>query len=92
MNEDTRKKVDVRLARIAGQVTGIRNMVSDERYCVDILLQLSAAISALKRVEHIVLESHLDTCVVAALQSNDETEREQKIQEVMEVIATFGKQ
>lgn len=67
-------------------------MVSDERYCVDILLQLSAAISALKRVEHIVLESHLDTCVVAALQSNDETEREQKIQEVMEVIATFGKQ
>ncbi len=67
-------------------------MVSDERYCVDILLQLSAAISALKRVEHIVLESHLDTCVVAALQSNDEKEREQKIQEVMEVIATFGKQ
>ncbi len=92
MDNEARKKADVRLARIEGQVKGIRNMVDSGRYCVDILLQLSAVISALKRVEDLVMESHLNTCVVDALQSDDESKRTEKIREVMEVMATFRRQ
>lgn len=92
MDSTARKKADVRLARIEGQVKGIRNMVESGRYCVDILLQLSAVISALKRVEDLVMESHLNTCVVDALQSDDEAQRSEKIKEVMDVMATFRRQ
>ena len=71
---------------------GIRNMVQQERYCVDILLQLSAVISALKKVEDMVLENHLNTCVREAMHSNDEEDQKQKVKELIEVMATFRKQ
>lgn len=92
MDSAVRKKADVRLARIEGQVKGIRNMVESGRYCVDILLQLSAVISALKKVEDLVMENHLNTCVVDAFQSDDESQRSEKIREVMDVMATFRRQ
>ena len=88
MDTTARKKADVRLARIEGQVRGIRTMVENGRYCVDILLQLSAVISALKKVEDLVMENHLNTCVVDAFQSDDESQRSEKIREVMDVMAT----
>jgi DNA-binding FrmR family transcriptional regulator len=92
MDSAVRKKADVRLARIEGQVKGIRNMVESGRYCVDILLQLSAVISALKKVEDLVMENHLNTCVVDALKSEDEEQRKEKIKEVVDVMATFRRQ
>ncbi|HOE85380.1 MAG TPA: metal-sensitive transcriptional regulator [Sphaerochaeta sp.] len=92
MDTTARKKADVRLARIEGQVRGIRTMVENGRYCVDILLQLSAVISALKKVEDLVMENHLNTCVVDAFQSDDESQRSEKIREVMDVMATFRRQ
>lgn len=67
-------------------------MVESGRYCVDILLQLSAVISALKKVEDLVMENHLNTCVVDAFQSDDERLRDEKIREVMDVMATFRRQ
>ena len=67
-------------------------MVENGRYCVDILLQLSAVISALKKVEDLVMENHLNTCVVDAFQSDDESQRSEKIREVMDVMATFRRQ
>jgi len=70
-------------------VKGIRNMVQQDRYCVDILLQLSAVISALKKVEDLVMENHLNTCVVDAMRSNDEAERDGKIKELMDVMSSF---
>ena len=92
MDTTARKKADVRLARIEGQVRGIRTMVENGRYCVDILLQLSAVISALKKVEDLVMENHLNTCVVDAFQSDDESQRSEQIREVMDVMATFRRQ
>ena len=92
MDTTARKKADVRLARIEGQVRGIRTMVENGRYCVDILLQLSAVISALKKVEDLVMENHLNTCVVDALKSEDEEQRKEKIKEVVDVMATFRRQ
>ncbi len=87
-----KKKIDPRLARIEGQVKGIRNMVQSDRYCVDILLQLSAVVSALKKVEDLVMENHLNTCVSDALRQGDEEKRAAKVKEVMDVMASFRRQ
>ena len=92
MKQETKKKIDPRLARIEGQVKGIRAMVQNDRYCVDILLQLSAVISALKKVEDLVMENHLNTCVTDALKSEDEQESQLKIAELMDVMAKFRRQ
>ncbi|MGD9928074.1 MAG: metal-sensitive transcriptional regulator [Sphaerochaeta sp.] len=92
MIQEIKTKLDPRLARIEGQVKGIRNMVQEDRYCVDILLQLSAVISALKKVEDMVMENHLNTCVADAMRSNDGDEQKQKVGELMDVIAKFRRQ
>ncbi len=89
MDERTRKKTDSRLARIEGQVKGIRKMVEVDRYCIDILTQISAVISALKGVEEIVMEHHLHTCVAHAMQKEDPEEKQLKIIEVMDVFKRF---
>jgi len=92
MKAEVKQKIDPRLARIEGQVKGIRNMVQSDRYCVDILLQLSAVISALKKVEDLVMENHLNTCVVDAIRSDNDAGREEKIKELMDVMANFRRQ
>ena len=89
MNEHTKNKVDSRLARIEGQVKGIRKMVENDRYCIDIITQTSAVISALKGVEEIVLEHHLQSCVTHAMQQNDPQEKQVKIDEVMNIFKRF---
>ena len=59
-----RKKVTARVNRIAGQVTGIQRMVEEDRYCVEILNQISAVRSALDALGVELLTQHLETCVV----------------------------
>ena len=53
-----------RLNRAIGQLGGVKNMIDDNRYCGDVLLQLAAAERAIHRVSELVLENHLHTCVV----------------------------
>jgi DNA-binding FrmR family transcriptional regulator len=90
MKPDTVDKAQNRLKRIAGQVAGIQRMIDDERYCVDVLLQIAAVQAALDRVGKIVLESHVETCVADALDSGSRRERRQKVEELMEVFSRFG--
>lgn len=92
MDDKTRKTVDSRLARIEGQVRGLRKMVEADRYCIDILTQSSAVVSALKRVEDIMMEYHLHTCVADAMQNDDRQEKQEKIGEVMDAITKFRRQ
>jgi CsoR family transcriptional regulator, copper-sensing transcriptional repressor len=80
-----------RLRRIEGQIRGIQKMVEDERYCVDILTQISAVVAALHGVEDQVMENHLNTCVADAMRSDDAGEKAQKIDEIMTVVSKFRK-
>ena len=91
MKEDVRNQVLGRLKRISGQVGGIQRMVEEDRYCVDVLLQVAAAEAALDRVGHLVLASHVDTCVSRALESGRPKERRQKMDELLEVFSKFGR-
>ena len=61
MSPDTKEKVEARLKRVAGQMSGIQKMVEDDRYCVDVLMQISAARAALAKVSKMLLESHIQT-------------------------------
>ncbi len=70
-----------RLNRIAGQIEGIKKMISEGRYCMDIIIQLHAARSAIKSVERNILKKHIQHCVASSFAS--ENEREEKIDELV---------
>ncbi len=76
-----------RLRRIAGQVNGVERMVDEERYCIDILTQISAVRSALDRVAIAVLDDHARHCVAAA----SEGKRDERTTEMMDAVARLLK-
>ena len=75
-----------RLGRIEGQVRGLARMVEDDRYCIDIVTQISAVRAALRRVEEEVLRDHVAHCVEHAIASGDKADQRRKIAELMEVV------
>lgn len=80
-----------RLNRIAGQVEGIKKMITDRRYCPDILIQLRAIRAAVHAVESRILESHLEACVTEAFHAGDEAVRAQKISELKDLYLKSGR-
>ena len=86
MRNDIKASVQKRLGRIEGQVRGLSKMVEEDRYCIDIVTQISAVRAALRRVEEEVLRDHVAHCVEHAIASGNKTDQRQKIAELMEVI------
>ncbi len=91
MDEQKKGKAVSRLNRIEGQIRGIRRMVEEDRYCMDILAQTRSVASALRAVEDLIMENHMNTCLAHAMQSSDPGEKQQKIQEVMDVLGQMRK-
>ena len=87
MNESVKASCIKRLSRIEGQVRGVSRMVEEDRYCIDIVTQLSAVRAALRRVEQEILRDHVGHCVKHAMRSNDRAHQDRKIQELMDVLA-----
>ena len=90
MDDATKSKVLARIRRVAGQLEGVARMIEEERYCVDILLQLASAQAALGQTGKVVLRSHVETCVTDAMATGKPGERKQKLDELMEVFARYG--
>ena len=82
-----RKNSFKRLARIEGQVRGVQKMIEEDRYCVDILVQIKAITAALKRVEGELLKDHVDHCIKEAIASDDLKDRETKVAELVDLLA-----
>jgi DNA-binding FrmR family transcriptional regulator len=74
-----------RLKRIEGQVAGIQKMISERRYCMDIVNQISAVEAALHKVSALVLRNHMETCVLSAFRSTNKDDVKLKIDELMRV-------
>lgn len=91
LNEKEKKDIQARLKRIEGQVRGIGNMIHEERYCIDILTQFRAIAAAIGKVEDIIMNSHLHTCVVESMQKGNDTDKEAKINEIMTILAKYRK-
>lgn len=87
----THEKQLVFLKKIEGQIRGVQRMIEEKRYCVDILTQIHSIIGALHSVENGIFKEHINGCVVAALRGRSESEKQKKIEEVIELIATFRK-
>lgn len=75
-----------RLNRIEGQVKGIKKMITERRYCVDILTQLKAVKSAIHKVEQGILRAHIQGCLKSAVGAGDDGSVQEKIDEVMALL------
>jgi len=88
VNEESRKDVIARLRSIAGHLKAVERMVEEDKYCVDVLKQTMAIEKALERVDAIVLEQHLETCVADAFRQG---RSEKTVKELAEIFSTARK-
>ena len=84
---DHAKAVDRRLARIEGQIRGVRRMVSEGRYCMDVLAQVQAVQESLKSTSALLLEAHLRSCVHEAFTSGTDARKESVLKELSGLLA-----
>lgn len=89
MNDDQKNEVIKRLNRVEGQVRGVVNMINDNRYCVDILTQTKAIKSAMEKIDSLIIEQHLNTCVVNAMESGNKEEKDSKIKEIITLFSKY---
>ena len=80
-----------RLKRLTGQIDGIRKMVEEDRYCVDISTQLMATQALLARINADVLKAHIEGCVTSAIESGDEDLKAAKLAEIERVVDKLSK-
>jgi DNA-binding FrmR family transcriptional regulator len=85
MQKSTKKKVLNRMNYLIGHLKGVKKMIENDEYCVDIILQNEAVISAIKKVNEMILENHLNTCVTEAIKNKSEKERKKKIKELLDL-------
>jgi DNA-binding FrmR family transcriptional regulator len=86
MRKDIKTSVQKRFHRIEGQVRGLSRMVEEDRYCIDIVTQISAVRAALRRAEEEILKDHVAHCVEHAIASGSKADQRNKIAELMDVI------
>ncbi|HEV3186377.1 MAG TPA: metal-sensitive transcriptional regulator [Xanthobacteraceae bacterium] len=86
MRKDSKASCLKRLQRIEGQVRGLARMVEDDRYCIDIVTQITAVRAALRRAEEEILRDHVAHCVEGAIASGDKADQRRKIAELMDVV------
>jgi DNA-binding FrmR family transcriptional regulator len=80
-----------RLHRIEGQVRGLERMVEEDRYCIDVLTQISAVTTALGSVALRILDDHVQHCVADALASGDQAAAQEKSRELLEAVQRFAR-
>jgi len=80
-----------RMHRIEGQVRGIEKMITEDRYCIDILTQIAAVDTALEAVAFKILDDHVTLCVAGALASGDKDVASEKSRELLEAVHRFAR-
>jgi DNA-binding FrmR family transcriptional regulator len=80
-----------RLKNVEGHVRGIHRMIEKDAYCIDVIRQIQAVQAALNKVSKIVLDEHLNSCVITAVQGEDQTERERVLKEITDVFEMASK-
>jgi len=80
-----------RMHRIEGQVRGIEKMITEDRYCIDILTQIAAVDTALEAVAFKILDDHVIHCVAGALASGDKDVASEKSRELLEAVHRFAR-
>jgi len=86
INEDTKRDALERLKKIAGQVGGIERMIDKERYCIDVINQITAVKRALDQTALIIMKKHIETCVSEAIKKDNSRD---KIDELLDTVNKF---
>lgn len=84
-SEDERKSINVRINKIIGQMNGIKKMVDEDRYCDDILIQLSAIDKSIKSLANFILDNHMHSCLIDGIKND----RYEVIDEIIELFKRF---
>lgn len=80
-----------RLKTIEGHLKGVIRMVEEDAYCIDVIRQIQAVEAALSKVSSQILENHLNSCVITAIQGDDPGERQRVLKEITEVFEMSNK-
>ncbi len=86
-NEDTMR----RLKSIEGHVRGIERMLEEGAYCIDVIRQIQAVQAALGKVNNLILDNHLNSCLITAVRGDDPEDRERVLMEISEVFSAARK-
>ena len=84
--EEQIKDISNRINRLTGQLNGVKKMIEENRYCIDILIQLSAIDKAVKGLASLIMEDHLKTCVVEKIQKGNT----QVVDEITDIFKRFN--
>lgn len=74
-----------RLKTIGGHVRGIEKMLEEDKYCIDIIRQIQAVQGALNKVSTVILDEHLNSCLITAVRGDDSDEKERVLKEIAEI-------
>ncbi len=91
MDTSTKKTITRRIATAAGHLKGIERMVNEDVYCIDVIKQVQAVQAALNKINTLILDNHLQTCVTTAIQGDDVEERKQLLSEISAVFEAKSK-
>jgi CsoR family transcriptional regulator, copper-sensing transcriptional repressor len=80
-----------RLKIVEGHIRGIQRMLEDDKYCIDIIRQIQAVQAALNKISANLLDGHLNSCLLSAIQGDDPTERTRVLTEISEVFETANR-
>ena len=80
-----------RIASAAGHLKGIQRMVEEDAYCIDIIRQVQAVQAALNKINALILDGHLHSCVITAVRGDDTAERERMLAEITSVFEMSNK-
>jgi CsoR family transcriptional regulator, copper-sensing transcriptional repressor len=86
-NEDTLKRLKI----VDGHLKGIIRMIEEDTYCIDVIRQIQAVEGALHKISTQILDNHLNSCVITAVQGEDPAERQRVLKEVLEVFEASAK-
>ncbi len=85
VDPDLKRRASARLKRIEGQIRGVQRMIEQERYCADVLVQISAIHESLRSVAQLLLRNHLQHCASDAIRSSDAKRREEMYGELTDL-------
>lgn len=80
-----------RLKIVEGHIRGIQRMLEEDAYCIDVIRQIQAVQSALNKVSTLILDNHLHSCLITAVQGEDVSERERVLKEISDVFEAATK-
>ena len=91
MTKNFKKQFLKRMNYLSGHFEGIKKMLRDDKYCLDIIRQNEAVIAAIKHLNNLILENHFNTCVTEALRGKNEKEKKNKTKELIRIFQNANK-